>query len=382
MTPAPVPPVAPPVAPAADRTRGTAGRPREHGGGVTEGRSALLSADRMTTLPDVHRIRTRDPNNHLHCRKGQLLAYAGSRTPWSDLLMYGALGSTAAIHRHCYLRGGDRWAFDTPYVTDDDLRLLGFEVFSAGTVALPLFEAGAAEFLAAGQPVFFYAPRHHFPYWVEFMRRVGTVPEEYGLPHSFLVCGVSGTDVLLVDNIADDHEYFTVTVGWDVLREGYAREPGRWFTGCVTVEQVSEPDREGFEAAYRAFLNGFRDGFELYDIVAGNLVLERASNVALYRAPGVNSLALLAGSRALFRRFLELTEHSEPVRAAYTRIARLAAALSDRVSAFQAGQPAPPADRLRHGLAQLRLLEQRAARLLADEAAALPHILPTAVRGR
>lgn len=341
-----------------------------------------MSPDQMTKLPGVERIRTRDPNNHLHCRKTQLLAYVGGHTPWSDLLMYGALGSTSAIYRHCYLRGEDRWAFDTPYVTDADLRLLGFEVFSAGTVDLARFESGVTEFLAAGQPVFFYAPRHHFPYWVEFMRRVGTVPEEYELLHSFFVCGASATEVLLLDNIADDHEYFPVSVRWDVLREGYSREPERWFTGCATVRQVSDPDRDGFEAAYRAFLAGFRDDFELYDAIGDNLVAGRASVTATYRAPGVNSLALLAGSRSLFCRFLAHTGHGERVRAAYARIAQLATVLADRVSAFQEGLPALPADRIRRGLAQLRLREQQAARLLIDEAADLPQILPAAVSSR
>jgi hypothetical protein len=341
-----------------------------------------LLADRMIKLPEVDRIRNRDPNNHLHCRKGQLLAYVSSRTRWSDLLMYGALGSTSAIYRHCYLRGGDRWAFDTPYVNDDDLRLLGFEVSSAGTVGLARAESGLAAILAAGQPVLFYAPRHHFPYWVEFMRRAGTVPEEYELLHSFLVCGASSTDVLLVDNVADDHEYFPLTVGWDVVRDGYAREPERWFTDCATVRQVRDPDLDGLEAAYRAFLAGFHDGFELYDVVGDNLVTDRASVTAMYRAPGVNSLALLAGSRMMFCRFLARTRHSEQARAAYAQIAQLATVLSDRVSAFQAGLPALPADRIRRGLAHLRLREQQAARALLEESASLPQILPATVSGR
>ncbi|MEW2621992.1 hypothetical protein [Streptomyces sp. NPDC048106] len=336
----------------------------------------------MIRLPDVDRIRTQDPNNHLNCRKGQLLAYAAGRTPWSDLLMYGALGSTSAVYRHCYLRGEDRWAFDTPYVNDADLRLLGFEVLSAGTVDLPRVEAGLADFLAAGQPVFFYAPRHHFPYWVEFMRRSGTVPEEFGLLHSYFVCGASARDVLLVDNTTDDHEYVPLTVGWDVLRRGYAREPERWFVDCTTVRQVAEPDRDGFEAAYRAFLAGFHDGFELYDIIGDNLVGERASAGTVYRAPGVNSLALLAGSRSLFGRFLAHTAHGEQVRAAYARIAQLATVLTDRVGSFHAGSLALPVDRIRQGLAQLRLREQQAARLLLDEAASLPHLLPVAVGSR
>ncbi len=166
-----------------------------------------------------------------------------------------------------------------------------------------------------------------------------------------------------------------------MLREGYAREPDRWFLGCVTVRQVSEPDRDGFEAAYREFADGFRDGFELYDVIADNLVLERRS-AAAYRAPGINSLALLAGSRTLFRRFLEHTGHGEPVRTAYDRIARLATGLSDRATAFQAGLPGPPADRIRRGLAHLRQLEQQAARLLVDEVATLPTILPAPADGR
>src|SRR5690606_7926068 len=190
----------------------SAARPPEQPGPHRYRTEVPLPVNRMITLPDVDRIRTRDPNNHLHCRKTQLLAYAGSRSPWTDLLMYGALGSTSAIYRHCYLHGEDRWAFETPYVTDADLRLLGFEVQTAGRVDLARFEAELPEYLAAGQPVFFYAPRHHFPHWVEFMRRAGTLPEEYELLHSYLVCGVSDSGVLLVDNTTDDHEYVPLTV--------------------------------------------------------------------------------------------------------------------------------------------------------------------------
>ncbi|MEU8348744.1 hypothetical protein, partial [Streptomyces sp. NPDC048845] len=191
-----------------------------------------------------------------------------------------------------------------------------------------------------------------------------------------------GTDVLLIDNTDDDHEYFSLTVSWDVLRDGYAREPERWSTGYTTVRQVSGPDRDGFEAAYRAFLASFRDGFELYDVVGDNLLVERASDASAYRTPSVNSLALLAGSRALFCRFLAHTGHSERVRATYTRVAELAAVLSDRVRAFQSGLDALPADRIRRGLAQLRQREQQAARLLVDEAARIPHLLPATVSGR
>ena len=332
--------------------------------------------DEMIRIPDMDRIRTQDPNNHLHCRKGQLLAYIAGRTRWSDLLMYRALGSTAAIYRHCHLRGKDRWAFETPYVTEGDLRLLGFELLSAGTVDLDRFESGLPEFAAAGRPVFFYAPRHHWPYWVEFMRRVGTVPEEYRLLHSFFACGASDTEVLLVDNTSEDHEYFPLTVGWDVLREGYAQEPERWFVDCSTVLRVCAPDVDGFESAYRAFLARFRDGFQLYDLIGESLVVEGASGDAVYRTPSVNSIALLAGSRALFHRFLALTRHSAQVRTAYARVADLCAGLSDQVNAFHAGTPTLSADRIRSGLTRLREYEQRAARLLTDEAARLPRILP------
>ncbi|MFF2819809.1 hypothetical protein ACFVT9_30340 [Kitasatospora cineracea] len=336
----------------------------------------MALTDRMIRIPDADRIRTQDPNNHLHCRKSQLLAHVAGRTPHSDLLMYRALGSTSAVYRHCYLRGRDRWAFEAPYVTEDDLRLLGFDLLSAGTVDVDRFAAGLPELLAAGRPVLFYAPRHHFPHWVEFMERVGTVAEERRLLHSFLVGGASGSEVLLLDNTTDDHEYVPLTVGWDVLREGYAREPERWFVDCSTVVPRSGPDLDGFESAYRAFLARFRDGFRIYDLIGENLAAERAAADAVYRAPGVNSIALLAGSRTLFGRFLALTRHGGQVRAAYTDVAQLATALSDRINAFHAGAPALTADRIRGDLAELRRREQRAAALLTEEAARLPRLLP------
>ncbi|GAA2111472.1 hypothetical protein GCM10009759_53500 [Kitasatospora saccharophila] len=342
----------------------------------------MALTDRAIRIPDAERIRNQDPNNHLHCRKSQLLAHVAARTPWSDLLMYRALGSTAAVYRHCHLRGKDRWAFEAPYVTDGDLRLLGFELLSAGTVDIDRFESDLPGILAVGQPVFFYAPRHHFPHWVEFMQRVGTVPEERRLPHSFLVCGADDTGVVVLDNTADDHEYFPLAVGWDVLREGYAREPERWFVDCSTVVPGTGPDLDGFESAYRAFLARFRDGFQIYDLIGENLAAERGSVDAVYRAPGVNSIALLAGSRTLFRRFLELTRHGEPVRAAYADVARLATTLSEQINAFHAGTPTLSADRIRAALAELRTREQRAAALLTDEAARLPRILPTDPDGR
>jgi hypothetical protein len=84
----------------------------------------------------------------------------------------------------------------------------------------------------------------------------------------------------------------------------------------------------------------------------------------------------------MFCRFLAHTRHSEQVRAAYARIAQLATVLSDRVSSFQAGLPALPADRIRRGLAHLRLSEQRAARALVEESADIPQILTATISGR
>lgn len=53
----------------------------------------------MLTVSGIDGIVNQDRANHLNCRKGQLLAVIASRTPWSDLLLYGALGDTFAVYR-------------------------------------------------------------------------------------------------------------------------------------------------------------------------------------------------------------------------------------------------------------------------------------------
>lgn len=328
-----------------------------------------MPVEQMTTISGIEGIVNQDRVNHINCRKGQVLAFVASRTRWSDLLLYGALGSTFDVYRHCYLRRGYRWDFPTPYVVDPDLALLGYFSGQLPKVELDEVRARLPEYLAGDQPVLFMAPRADFAYWVDFMRRTGTIAAEYRELHSFMVCGISqrGDVVLVVDNTTDNHEFRRFPIPMADIERGYEREPQRWFLQCQTLRRIGEPDLAGFADRYRALVDAHDDGFEIYDLIADGLPGERAEIAETYRTPSVNSLALLAGSRGMFARFLRLTSHGPAVAERYEQIAALATAAQERAGRFHGGSSDVSLDRLRRDLHLLRVREQRALRALRDD---------------
>jgi hypothetical protein len=333
-----------------------------------------VSVAHSTTITGADGIVNQDRFNHLNCRKGQILAVVASRTRWSDLLLHGALGATFDIYRHCYRRGGYRWDFPAPYVVDDDLAALGFVAPRRAKVELAEVRATLAEYLAQDQPVFFNAPRADFGYWVDFMRRTGTIEAEYRELHSFLVAGLSddGDTVLIVDNTTDNHEFRPFLIPMADLAAGYAREPERWFIDCQTLIRTGAEDLTAFATRYQAFVDGYRDGFEIYDVIADTLPRERTEFADTYRTPSVNSLALLAGSRYMFCRFLRRTTHSPLVLRRYEQLVSAISLLQERAGRHHTGAPDVSLDELRRDLRATRIREQQVARLLRDDLCGQP----------
>jgi hypothetical protein len=334
-----------------------------------------------TVISGVDRIVNLDGTNHLNCRLQQVLAFTASRTRWADLLMYAALGSTFPIYRHCYARRKDRWSFIPPYLGVEDLRLLGVDL-------TPVAEAEAGDLdrildrtLAGDQPLIFFAPRVDFPHWITFMREMGTVEEDFDNLHSFMIAGANGdrSELLLIDNARPDHHFFPLVVPRPVMAAGYAREPERWFLDGATITVAAgppEPDLPTLAARYRALVAAHRAEIELYDQIGDGLLAERTEYRETYRAPSVNALALLAGSRDFFTRFLRHTGHSRPVRAAYSQNARLTRDALDRAGRHHAGDRTVDTDELRRDLHLLGRREARAARMLADDLAGMRVLLP------
>jgi hypothetical protein len=334
----------------------------------------------LTTISGVDDIVNQDRVNHLNCRKGQVLAVVASRTPWSDLLLYGALGATFDVYRHCFRRGGYRWDFPAPYVVDGDLALLGFSAPQLAKLELTDVRAALPQFVARDQPVFFNAPREDFGYWVDFMRRTGTVRAEYRELHSFLVGGISadGETVLIVDNTTDNHQFQRFEIPMADLAAGYAREPKRWFLDCQALLRTGEPDFAGFAERYRAFVENWRDGFEIYDLIADSLQSERTRFEHTYQTPSVNSLALLAGSRGMFQRFLRRTAAHPGVAQRYERLAAAITLLQDQAARYHGGAAGVSLDDLRRDLHAARVREQDAARALRDDLRDRPVSFPGA----
>jgi hypothetical protein len=216
----------------------------------------------------------------------------------------------------------------------------------------------------------FLAPRGYFDYWIDFMRRHGTVDEEYFELHSFMACGITGPagDVVIMDNTTESHEFQPFVVPWRAFAAGYVRDPDRWFLDCVALDQRRhEPDFAGFAAKYQTFVEDLHGGFEIYDMVADSFAAERAVYPESYRVPSINSLALLAGGRDFFCRFLRHTSHAPQVKRAFAANARLIVAVLHQASQYHANMPGVSPDEIRRRLQLLRVHEERAVRLLKED---------------
>lgn len=320
----------------------------------------------MRTISRLDLLVNRDWLNQMHCRTMQLLTMAGRCTPAVDLLMYRALEPTRDIYLHCHVKEEDRWSYASHYVNDEDLELLGFTVDYTPKVDL----ADAAAFLRAAieddRPVSFYAPRGHFDFWLDRMRRDGTRPDEYFFLHSFMCCGIAvdGGEVLIIDTTSTG-SLRPFVVDFDVFTTAYPTDPDRWFLHCQSLRQVrATPDVAAFETRYVEWLEGYRDRFEVYDVIADSFARERDRFPEWYRRPSLNSLVLLAGSRDFFGRFLTHTAHDPRIAAAFTANADMLVTLLDATTRFQNGTSSLGADELRGMLTAMKSRELEALRAL------------------
>lgn len=334
----------------------------------------------MRVISDLDLLVNRDHHNQMHCRTMQLYTMVGRCAPAAELLMYRALEPTRDIHHHSYVKAADRWSYVSGYVNDgQDLALLGFAVDTTPKLSLDDAVGFLRTVIDGDQPVSFYAPRGHFDFWVERMRRDGTPPEMYLDLHSFMCCGITedAEALLIVDNTSANvlHPY---VVPFDTVTRGYASDPSRWFLVCQSVRRLDDtPDIAAIEARYVDWIGGYRDTFGLYEVIADSFVGERDSYPDPFRRPSLTSLALLAGSRDFFSRFLTRTAHVTEVVSAFAANADMLITLLNLTSRVQDGTGPVGADELRGMLIAMQARERSALRELQADLERL-----TADRGR
>jgi hypothetical protein len=326
----------------------------------------------METITGLEKIAGQDPMNHLNCRKSQVLAYVSSKTADVNLAFSMALESTQSIWEHCYVERKYRWSYPTRYVEDDDLEALGFDLVKTPKIDFDVFPDVVENLVRRDVPGFFYAPRGYFPYWTEFMRNQGTLPDEYFEYHSFLVCGIDMPErqVLFLDIANERLTYQRYTVPLALIQAGVVAEPERWFVDCLELRlERARPDSARIESKYNGFLAQHRDDLALYGIMADSLEEERGLFKETYRAPFINGIALLAGSRYMFARFLASTTHSAFVKRSYNEIANLLITALSAATRYQTGDARVPASEIQRRLERIHAREKVAYGLLREEVA-------------
>jgi len=136
---------------------------------------------------------------------------------------------------------------------------------------------------------------------------------------------------------------------------------------CLSLSRCGEPDLPGFTERYRSFIERHDDGFELYDLIAERLPGERSEFALTYQAPSVNSLAILAGTRDFFSRFLAMTTHSDQVRRYVGQTATLLSRLMGAATRYHQGDLTVSVDNLRRDLHLAQGREAQGMRLLKKE---------------
>lgn len=266
-----------------------------------------------------------DPFNHLNCRIGHTLAAVAGMSPWSELLMYCSLEPTLSIFRHCFIEGGHRWSYVPAYISDDDVRLLGFDLEFVDKASVDDVWEALPDLLAAGRIVMFDAPRAYFTHWVEFMRDNNTPKDFHFDPHSFLAAELTsdGSELVVMDNANIQHEYAAYRIPWAAVSRGYQELPGQWFRNCLIISHGGdEPQFAALAGRYRSFIGSLDDDLELYDVVQERLPSERDHFLVPHLAPCDSAIGLLAGSRGFFSRFLGYTNHTSRTQEAYRWLAK------------------------------------------------------------
>ncbi|MDQ1290197.1 MAG: hypothetical protein QG622_3763 [Actinomycetota bacterium] len=333
--------------------------------------TALAVPEDVRLVPGAERVVNPDPSHYMTCRQRQILAYLLAVDPWAGLLKYAALESTAEIYHHCVIRRQARWTFEPRLGADDDLEALGHPVRHLGDGALDDLPR-VLEFLAAGQPVLFYAPSGDVPYFAEYLRGRGKIDTDALARHSVLLAGVSpdATRFVALDIANPELRFVPEIISWEQIVTGHAAHPGGWFLDATTIgHRPGPPDAGELMERYRRLLSESREGFEIYGQLPDVVTADRAAGTGVDTAPSLDSLRMLAGSRTLFHQFLLGTTHHPSVVHAYHRVARLLRHQVTQVAAHLTGQTEVRKPHLRRELTAIAAEESAAFRRLRADLA-------------
>lgn len=325
----------------------------------------------MRTVSYLEHITSQDPVVHLNCRTHQTLALLASKRTDVSLLFCNALCDTSRIYDHVYRKRLYRWSYSFAYDSPEVLEILGVRAIQHDSLEIDEFYALARLLVARDGAVSFFAPRSQISYQVDYLHEM-KLPVAGFLPHSFLVCGVAETtlDLLIRDDATANHQFANFTIPNDTVLNGFRTTPREWFTDVMTIEMSSMPSRPDIaEQIYIRDIETNSDDYELYDILSDSIPAEIDGGSDIYSAPGLNALAMIAGSRLLFSRFLRFTEHSHQAKAlAKSTVKAICVILDEATRLYSAPNPAT-LGQVQRNLARAQKQEKALLHLLKKECA-------------
>ncbi len=325
----------------------------------------------MKKFSNIRSINRIDPTNHLNCRKNHLCSYIYSIDDNFNLLFPQSLESSELIFKHCYVNKEYRWSYPTQYIHDDDFDNIGYNILRAGKMDYQEFMDAMEKCINVNQPVLFYAPRGYFPYWIDFMKAEGTLPEEYFQLHSFVVCDINDKkdEMLIGDNATKDKSFRIFNIPITLVKEGYQNDPDNWFIDNITVEKNNNNKIKRSEILnkYISYIQSYQDDFKLFDLISNSFEFEIDEFKEKYRPPYINSIALLAGSRLFFSWFIKSTTHSQSLKEMIENNANHLISLFASLSNFQINNLSSTKNDLKSMLNMAKMNEQNAINLIKKE---------------
>ncbi|BFH69719.1 MAG: hypothetical protein E6230_17190 [Paenibacillus dendritiformis] len=239
---------------------------------------------------------------YLSCRKMQSISYLSSIKVPIELIFYNAMESTDDIFEQVIVQGKSRHQYKSRLLSKEDLSLIGVKENVRSIQSLNEVQSVIVDLIDRGNVVFLPLDQFYFPHRGHYLKR--------HVFHTFTISSYHKTSKNTYFYVHDFDPEFTGDVSGELITTSLEHWKAPINLFYYDIERRNNLQKNIIEENFLKLIQKFNDSYHLYDWIPS--LIEENPDYKLLNSLD-HALAVLAGSRNLFKNYLIAINYNEPI---------------------------------------------------------------------